>query len=172
MLDVFTEDPTWLVIWGTIVAAVLAGVFWQTRHKAIGWASLAVLALVGLGVLIERLIVTDREQIDALFARGVQAVEAGDAAAVAELIDPQAMELRRTVATSMAQGRVQELAITGLSINVNRDATPRTAEADVFVRFKLRGQREPGLAGDLHARLKVQLRRTGDRWYVIEARGK
>ena len=59
------EDPTPILVVGILIEAVLAIALLRTGRGVLLWAMLAVAGLTGLGLLLERWVVTERERVEA-----------------------------------------------------------------------------------------------------------
>lgn len=170
------EDPTLLLIAGAFIEAALAvGLFLTGRGSIVLWM-IGVAALVAIGWLVERLVVTEVERIQDTFAAAELAGEANDAEAVIKLVDnssrPAAEQLKSWIRARMGQITVQTVSIYALNITVDESATPPTAKA----RFRLHvvGKDNAGQIPytNYSAIFTVSLEKQGDAWrftaYEIE----
>ncbi len=139
---------------------------WLTGRTALLRAMLAVLVFTMLTIGVERLVVTDGEQIDALLDDGVQAVLAHDVPAVLATLDPGAAELRRTVTQMLSRGHVEELKTTHREIVVRSSDNPPTATVRLIARIKARLPALTSPQGLLPVAL--ELRKT-DGWKILRA---
>lgn len=116
------------------------------------------LALLGLGVLVERLIVTDREAVEAVLEEAVSAFEAGDLERLGGLIDETylaagrdrarvvayAETVRRLYRPSQTSVHVQEVTVEGddakARLRVWTLVTPGRIPVDLEVRLRRRPQ--------------------------------
>lgn len=172
MLDLVAENP-WVSIGAGIVGElVLLALLVTTGRRAFLGLIAGVLVLAALGVMIERWVVTDREQIVELFDRGAQYALAHDVNGLLSLVDPSASELQRDIRRGMTQVKVDSLAITSLEVKVDRQASPPTATADLFLKFRLNAPREQLPNNDLHGRWLVRLHKISGHWRVVSAESK
>jgi hypothetical protein len=166
----FTENPLPILICGAVVLLVLLVLLLKTGRGAILTAMLAVAVVMGLAVLIDRLVVTDREKIANVIYAGAAAAQRNDLEAVIDLISPDAAGVRAEARRWIGQGghaRLDEVNITAMEVTLNRATNPPTGTA----RFRVfaRGQvidREGTFGGPYTEILTVHFRREGDRWMV------
>lgn len=163
------EDPTTMIVAGTLIECLLAVALVKSGRAILVVPILAVLALIGLGVLIERLVVTEAEQIEATLAGVADALEANDVEAVLRHIDPAASGLRSEVKSRMPQMRITDARVYDLVVRVNRYSSPPTAEADFTGRLKgrFRGEGGAGREGLVLRNFTVQFSQEGDRWLIM-----
>ena len=166
MSGLLFESPLAVLTCGLGLEVALGLAVWLTGRASLLRAMLAVFVITLLAIGLERLVVTDREQIDALLDHGVQAVLANDTPGVLATLDPGATELRRTVTQMLARGHVEELKITHQEIVVRRGENPRTATAHVIARIKARLPAAPTPQGLLP--VVLELRKT-DGWKITRA---
>jgi hypothetical protein len=76
------EEPIYILVLGLITAAFLGFALMQTGYRSLLHALLAVLALTGGLLLLERMVVTDREQVQAALERIADDVETNDLEAI------------------------------------------------------------------------------------------
>lgn len=161
------EDPTTLIVAGLLIEALLVVALVNTRRGAIIWAMAGVLVLMGLGVLIERVVVTDREQIADTLDGVIAALESNDVEGVLRYIDPQAGGMRASVRLALSSAHVSDARVYDLVVTVNHHAQPPTAQAEFTGRVKGRYRGEAGSSdGMLLRRFTVDFQRDGDRWLM------
>jgi hypothetical protein len=124
------ESPLPVILIGLFAEALLAVVFLNTRKGAILAAMGGVLAFVLVGVLVEHLVVTEREQVEAALYGGAQALEHNDRDAVMSYISPEAETLRSRVHAEWPDAYViTQVKIRNLQIKTNHLTSPPTAQA-------------------------------------------
>lgn len=162
------EDPTLLIASGALIEALLAVALVKSGRAVLLLVMVGVLALILGGVLVERLVVTEREQIEATLDGVSHELEANDVEGVLSWIDPQAQALRAEVRDKVPQARITEVRLFDLRINVNHYVTPPTAAAEFTGRIRgaYRGQAPASGEGMVLRRLTVDFRRQGDRWLI------
>jgi len=142
------------------------------RRGAVEVDLLMVLAALGAAAdLTDRLVVTDREAIVDLLPRLAAAAQRRDAATVLAAIDPAIRPLREEAQALLDRLRPEEIRITRLDVTVDRTATPRTATADLLVRYvgDVGGPGGPA-TGQALVPLVLRLHKPADAWLVTEAR--
>lgn len=161
------EDPTTLIVAGLLVEALLVVALMNSGQRAIAWAMAGVLVLMGLGVLIEHMVVTDREQIADTLAGVTTALEANDVEGVLRYIDPQAAAMRTSVRTALSNVRITDARVYDLEVEVNHKAQPPVAQAEFTgrVRGRYRGEAASG-EGMLLRKFTVDFRRGGEGWLM------
>lgn len=159
------EDSTPAIVLGVLLEALLALVLLKTGRRAALAAMGGVLVLVALAVLVERWVVTDREQLEELFARLAAALAARDADTVLAAIDPAAARVRSDARRVLA-ARLDEVTITDLRIALRPRGQPSTAEADLTARASSRPGRGSPAAQSVMGRFLIQLRKEQDRWLI------
>jgi hypothetical protein len=161
------EDPTTLIVAGLLIEGLLAVALVKSGRGALVLVMLGVLTLVGLGVLVERLVVTEREQIEATLEGVCQSLMANDVNGVVSYIDPIAADIRSHVQSILPQVHVTDARVYDLMIDVARETNPPSAQAHFVGRVKgrFRGDASGGEGPVLH-RFTVDFRKPGDRWLI------
>jgi hypothetical protein len=166
------EDPTMLIAAGVLIEALLAVALVKSGRASLVGAMAGVLLLVALGIVVEQMVVTEREQIEVVLDDAAAALVAGDVARVLRSIDPAAAELRSYVQSVMSHARITEAKLNDLRITINRHTAPPTARADFMGRVKGTFGRGAASGGEGLAlrRLTVDLRRDPTGWLITEYR--
>lgn len=161
------EDPTMLIASGVLIEALLAVALVKSGRAALLLAMAGVLVLVLGGVFVERMVVTEREQIEATLDGVSHELEANNIEGVLSWIDPASEGMREDVRARLSQARISEVRVFDLNVNINHYVTPPTAQADFTGRIRGRYRGEGG-GGDgmLLRRLTVDFRQAGDRWLI------
>jgi hypothetical protein len=165
-MEIFVESPwPWLLI-GVGVETVLAIVLVRTQRGAVLWAMLAVAAVVAAGLVVERLVVTDRKAVENTLDAAVAAVEANDISRLLACISPSAENVRSQARTMLDRVEVRSVWIRGLEVKVNRLTSPWTAQARFVASGEAQDRKnELPYPGYTHP-VVVEFRREGDRWLV------
>ncbi len=162
------ENPMPLIFFGIIAEAVLGVILLRTGRGVILWAMLGVLLLVLGGLGLERLVVTEAEQVEATLEAVGEALEANDLDRVFQYVAPEAGMSRARAQQALGMYRVTSLKINNLKVTINRLTSPPTAK----VRFigAVSGEDRTGMLPYTNHRLgfEVKLRREGDRWLITE----
>jgi hypothetical protein len=163
------EDPTTLIVTGLLIEGLLGVALVKSGRGALVLVMLGVLVLVGSGVLIERLVVTQHEEVEDTFDGICRALLANDVQRVLSFIDPMAADIRSQVQSVLPQAQITDARVYDLMIDVNGHASPPTAQAQFVGRVKgrFRGDGPGGDEGLVLHRFTVDLRKDGERWLVV-----
>ncbi len=134
-IDTLFEDPLPILFVGVVAEALLILAFFHLRRWEILVGVFGVAALVGVLLLVEAFVVTDREKIEAQLDRGVVAFLRGDKEAVLNLISPEATSTRARVEQVLRFVKFHWIKLRDLEIVVNRLTSPPTAEAIFHAAF-------------------------------------
>jgi hypothetical protein len=161
------EDPTPTLVAIVLIEAVLAIALVKTG-RGILLAVIAGVGLLGAGLLVlEWVVVTDKETVADTLTAAAKALEANDVPAVQQFIDP-ASPMRNRVASEMAQATINKATFSRLDVRFNRHTSPPTAEADFMGYINGRDRRGEFPYGSFVGRFVVRLRREGDRWVMTD----
>ncbi|HEX3657800.1 MAG TPA: hypothetical protein VHY91_20815 [Pirellulales bacterium] len=163
-----TEDPFWAVALAACALLVILLIMFATGHWAL-WKPAAGVVLLALAVVVvERLVVTDREQVELVIDQAVQAALHNDMPGIEALIEPQANQLRRQIRSELAHARITQLRVTHEVVRVDHNTVPPTAEADLIVRLSAQQGRGP-IEDAPPIALKVQFSKSTGAWLVRAA---
>jgi hypothetical protein len=137
-MSLFTEKPVALAVLGAICAIFPLLVFLSRRTLGSLFALAGVLVLTLGLILVERLIVTDREAILTQQQGVLAAVEANDLRKTLTYIDPAAAAVRSDAQTLMPQVKVNRARRLG-DVEVKLDPTSNKADATTTFRGFLEG---------------------------------
>ena len=160
------ETPVPIILFGILAEAVLGLILLRTGRGVLLWVMIGVAVLVAAGVGLERMVVTERERIEAVLEAAVAAVAANDKDAVLVHVDPDDKETRRLVHWAFGRAKFTEAKITRLEISFKELASPprATAKLSGMVSF----QESSGLTAyeTYPVSFSIDLRRTGDTWLI------
>jgi hypothetical protein len=172
-MDIFIESPWPFLLIGIVLEAVLGVLLLQTGRGKLLWAMIGVGVFTLLGLVAERLIVTDRELVEATLDKAARAVENGDTDKLIECISDSKSDewIRDKARKAMADYKVDSVWIRNLEITVNNLTSPPTAKA----KFTAVGQGQDR-KGVIPYRaysepVVVELKKKGDRWLVTGLSG-
>lgn len=168
-MQYLTEDPT-LIVTMAVALLVLLGLGWVMTRRAVVLAIMAGVVLVAGGLLVvERLILTDSEQIELLVERAADAAEAGNWASFKSVLAPEAEELHRYASLLENRFDIELVAVGDQQIEVEPGPPPR-GSATFLVRVQ--GSQKPATTAyqNYVGRFVVKLRKDGEQWLVTEAR--
>jgi len=165
---IFLESPwPWLVL-GIAVEAVLAVALLRTQRGYLLWAMLGTAAFVALGLLVERLVVTEREEVEMTLDAGVAAAKANNLGRLLNCISPKATKARYYAGLVLGRFEVEDARIRDLEITINRLTSPPTAKAKFLAVGKGRDRKNEFPYENYMRTVVVELRREGDRWLVAD----
>lgn len=159
------EDSTLVIALGVLSVVLLALVFLKTGAKAALYGLAAAVVFVVLAVVVERQVVTNREQLEAMFEELAAAFKNGDAGTVMAAIDPAAVRVRGDAQQALGRVRLSDVKITDQRITLEPRGNANTAEVDVTVRVS--GNERGGMSvKDYLGRFLVQVRKLQGRWLI------
>ena len=133
-MKMLTQEPEWIIGIGVVVVIGLVFAFLKTGAKPLVPTIGAVLALlVGLLVL-ERMVVTDEEELVETLNNLAIAVERGDLEAVLQHVHPSAERVIQDARRYHQQYKFHAVAITNMRKIIVNDQNPPTAEMHFIVR--------------------------------------
>jgi hypothetical protein len=163
---ILLESPWPILFIGIVVEAVLAVGLMQTGRGKYLVAMIGVAVVVVIGLVVERLVVTDREAVERTLDAAVVAVRKNDIDGVLNCILPSAKEPREESRWLLSLVDVEEGHISDLEIKINRLTSPPTAEAKFLAVGKGRDRKGEFPYQGFAQRVVVQLQLQGDRWLV------
>ena len=160
-----TEDPTMTIVLGGMVIAVLAVALFKTGRGVFLFAMLGAILVVAALVLVEHLIVTEREKVYQTIFDVAAAFEANDRDAVRSFIAPQSRQISRDADRLLSIVKIEEVKITdGPQISIDDYTSPPTADVElVAIAY---GTSTVGGFRPAPTRLYVTLRLQDGRWLV------
>jgi len=128
------EQPIVIVIFGVAVVLALAGAWSATGRRELLYGVGAALALLLAGLVVERLVVTDREAIRQTLVHIARDVQSNNRRSVVAHIASSAPSLKKKAEAELPNYQFTECRVTKVhSIDVSTQATPPTA----IVRFNV-----------------------------------
>ena len=160
------ENPIPIILFGIFAEAVLGLILLHTGRGVLLWVMIGVAVLVAAGVGLERMVVTERERIEAVLEAAAVAVAANDKQAVLQCVDPGNRKTRRLIDRAFGNAEFTKAKITRLDITIKELASPPRATAKITVRvsFDLRSGTNP--YETYRASFSIELCRTGDKWLI------
>lgn len=165
-MTVLFENPWWIIFFGIIIEAVLGIMLFKTGRGVLLWVMLGVLAIIILGVLVERLVVTERERVEKTLDGITASLEANDLNRALSYVSPAAAQTRRRATWAMRRIEVQSARIYHLEITINRLTSPPTAKAAFFGHISYRDRQGESPYGNYSSKFVVDLRKEGNDWVV------
>jgi hypothetical protein len=163
---IFLESPWPILFIGIAVEAVLGMMLMQSGRGKYLVAMIGAAVVVLIGLVVERLVVTDREAVEQTLDAAVVAVRNNNLNGLLDCIDPKAQEPRDLSRWVLNRCEVQEGHISDLQITVNRLTNPPRAEAKFLAVGKGRDRMGEFPHEAFAQRVVVQLQLQGNRWLV------
>jgi hypothetical protein len=163
---ILVESPWPILFIGIAIEAVLGFLLLQTGRGKFLIAMIGVAVLVIVGLVVERLVVTDREALEQTLDAAVAAVRRNDLQGALDCISSSAEPPRSLTRWVLGRVDVQEAHISDLNINVNRLTSPPTADATFLAVGRGRDRRGEWPYQGFAQRVRLQLRLEGGRWLV------
>ena len=128
------EQPLVIVVVGVLLLVLLGAAWSATGRKELLYALAATLALVAAGLVVERLVTTDREAIEATLVAIAKDVESNNRHAVVRHVYSGAPELKAKAEAEMPNYKFTECRVTKIHlIEVNATSEPRSAVVEFNV---------------------------------------
>lgn len=165
-MSLLLENPLPIAVVGGLVTLVALLVFLSRRNTPSLVVLAAIVALVVMLLVVERVVVTDAEQIEfATLAIG-DAIEANDAAGVIEYTDPAAEKIRADVQALMPVIKWTVANPASIEVTLNEGTDPATASSQfrAFLQgiHQASGQQVPYI----NQRVDMTWVKRGDRWLM------
>jgi len=166
---VFLESPWPWIFFGIVAEAILAVVLVTSRRPAIFWGMLGALVLTVAGVVVERLVVTDRERVEAAMDGIVAALNANDLEGLLrDYIAPDALGTRGRAVWALNRVQVHRANYHNLRVTINRLTSPITADAEFDGVVDYRDRLGEFPYSHYAARFVVELELRDGRWLVTD----
>ena len=165
------EDPTAVLVAGGFIEAALAIALFTTGRGVIVIAMAATAILVVAGVLVEKLVVTEVERVQAMFDEISAAGEANDVEKVVSFVDrtkPTGQALEAWMRTGMSQVTIDSVSLYGLKIDVEHGAQPLWARARFRLHVTGRDNLQQIPYTNYSAIFEVWLEKHGDSWKFVD----
>ncbi len=160
------ENPAPIIAVGIALEAVLAVAFVHTRRRGILVAMVGVGVLVLAGVVLERLILTDTEQIEAATDGAIEALEADDLPQFEQYLARSAVETRARAAYALGIVEITRFRTSGVDIQLNPLTSPPTAEVRFHASVHYRERKGKISYGIYRAAFVVTLQWEAGRWLI------
>ena len=160
------ENPFPLLVVGMLVEAFLIGLFYATHKKVCLIPIVVVLIVVIGGVLIERAVVTEREEVESVVDQIAAALRANDAQAVLSHLSSSAQESRRRAEWALDRVQVNDASVSGLEITINSLTSPPTAKAKFSGVIKFDDRKKEFPYRVYASNFEIDFRKEGNRWMV------
>ena len=163
------ESPWPVLVTGILIEAVLAIALLRTGLAKVIAAMVGVLIVTVLLLLLERVVVTEFEEVEMALDSAATALAQNDVEKVVSFISPEQQSLKSYAERSMRQFKFTDAVVGGdLKVQVNRLTSPPSATAKFTVRLAGKDTRGTIPYGNLVERVELTLHKIGDRWYVVD----
>jgi hypothetical protein len=163
---IFVESPWPILFIGIAVEAVLAFLLLQTGRGKFLIAMIGVAAFVGIGLIVEHFVMTDRKAVTQTLDAAVAAVRKNDLNGALDCISPSAQEPREKTCWVFGLVDFQEAHISDLEIKVNGLTSPPSAEVKLLAVGRGRDRKGEWPYQGFAQRVTLTLRLEGGRWLV------
>jgi len=169
-LSWIVDDPTPVVVIIVIVEAILGLFFVATVQKPFLWGMGGAAVVLGLVLLADYLVITDREAVEQTIREGVSALRDNDLERVLTFLSPSAVKTRERAIWAMNLVRFTGIHISDLKIEVNPRTNPPTAEARFFAvfRYEFREKTAEHIYEAYAARFTVLFEKVNNRWLLTD----
>jgi len=165
-----TEDPTPIYVLCGLASAVLVAVVYFTGRAVWLLGVTAALGIMGVALLIDVLVLTDRERIEDVIAEGAEAVKSNDISRVLPLISPNAPELQDLATRTMQMFKFSDIRVTTTpEIMVNKLTSPPSAKARFSAVAHVRMPGGGTSTQPVPRKVELRFAWEGDRWLVTHA---
>jgi hypothetical protein len=128
------ESPLTIVVIGAVLLIALGAVWSQTGRKELLYALGATVALIVVGLIVERLVITDREAIRQTLLQIAADVESNNLPSVVKHVYSGAPGLKQKVEAEMPNYRFTECRLTKIhTIDIDASQEPRSAVVEFNV---------------------------------------
>ncbi len=165
-MSALLESPWPSLMLGLALEAILIIALVRTGRGKI-LAAMAVVATATIVLLlVERLVVTEREEVEDALASAAQALVSNDLEALLAIFSPDSPR-RGEVQSVLKRFAIREAHIGGdLEIHFNRQAVPPSVTTQFTGRAEIRDSRGQIPYEHVIRKFKVTLHRQGDRWLI------
>lgn len=149
------------------VAITFTAIVFAARRSGASLAALGAVTAITLGLLVvERLVVSPGEQVEAALDALLAAIEANDVAAVLAHIDPAAAKIRADVQSLVPLLRVEAANAGTVQVEVDEAAQPPAAVATFRAFLHGVHVRTAARVGYINQRVDLHWQKRGDQWLV------
>jgi hypothetical protein len=160
------ENPLPILVVGGLLATFAIIVFLARRSGASLAAVAAVLALTVVLLIVERLIVTEREQVEVALATMLEAIESNDVPGAIACIDPAAAQIRNDVQALMPLIKVEAANSAAEQITLDDSAQPPTATSQFQAYLRGIHQSSGTPVAYINQRVDLHWVKRGKRWLL------
>lgn len=162
-MNALFENPIPLYAVSAVLVTLCALIFFNRRDLPSMVAMITVVLLAFSMIMLERMVVTDREQVERSVRDIMLAIEANDVPGVLELVDPTADQVRSDVETMLPMVNVRDTGVTSLEVELTSSSEPPTATARFRGKVDLQKNEWRYVYFD---RVDLQWIKKGDQWFM------
>ncbi|MBX9788934.1 MAG: hypothetical protein K2Y37_08450 [Pirellulales bacterium] len=167
-MSALVENPLFWIAVTVLFEALLAIALVRTGRGVLLAAMVGVLLVGAAGLLLERFVVTEREEIEAAFDDIADALARDDLNGVLARLAPEAAILRTEASSRMPRVVINSAKVRDLRVSINARANPLTARADFKAIIDARDKQGEVPYEHFIRQFSVGLRRDGDRWLLTD----
>ena len=161
------EDPMPTLFAGGLIAAILLGVVFTTGRALFLFLAIGVGCLTGLGLLVEQMVVTEMEEVEAVLYEARDHLEANDVDALVALLTPNAEDERQMIQNRLGSMRVDQADVAGeLKIVVNELTSPPSARAKFLGRIAGSDKTGQMALGNYITKIEVEFKLANEGWRI------
>ncbi|MCH2178539.1 MAG: hypothetical protein MK106_07010 [Mariniblastus sp.] len=168
-MEWLAETPLYTIMIGSLMTGFFALVWFVSKQRI--FFALSVLTVIGVvaGVVIERWIITDREQLRENIFLLAEAVESNNVADVVKQVSQSTPQTIRRIQNEMPDYNFRKCRIIGFNyIDLPETKNPARASVDFVVRFNVDATQTHGYDGSGIRRITLTFEKQGDLWKVID----
>jgi hypothetical protein len=162
------ENPLPILVVGGLLATFAIIVFLARRSGASLAALIAVVALTAALLVVERVVVTEREQVEVALATMLDAIESNDVAGAVACVDPAAAAIRRDIEALMPMLKVEAANSAAEQITLDESARPPTAISQFQAYLRGLHQSSGTPVAYLNQRVDLHWVKRGDQWLLAD----
>jgi hypothetical protein len=162
-MAMLTENPIAIAVAGALAATLAAVVFLARRTPGPLIALIAIAAITATMLIVERVVVTDREAVEASLEEVLAAIEANNVERVLAWIDPASARVRADVEALMPIVKVKTANAAAVDVDIS---TPQNANCEF--RAYLQGVHGSSGVPLIYVNQRVDLHwvKRADRWLI------
>jgi hypothetical protein len=162
------ESPWPILLIGIAVEAVLAIQLLRTgQGRILGWM-LGTGVLLLMGLVVERLIVTERESVENTIDAAVAAAQRNDLNGLLACVSPKAPKTQADSRWVLGTYQFRHARISNLEITLNRLTSPPTAKAKFLAYGAGQHRQTTYIQGNFARWVTVNLRKENGRWMLAD----
>lgn len=163
-----TEDPRPILAAGGVALVVLFVFLLKTGRGVVMLAMGGVALCMLLALVIDKLVLTDREQVEMIIAQGVEAATRNDEAAIIALISPASAGMKDDARYWLKRILIEDVTYGGVRIEDGPMSKPPTLIARLWFVAKGKLRRGDTFRDRVPGKLRIVFQKEGDKWYIVD----